>query len=381
MRLSFKYLLLLLLFSYCHDSFCQKKVHITVTLPIGIIYDKLRVLYDNGQYRKLIKPVITNNTINISESYYSRYATITFAYPDSTETDGIPCFSFLTSGNSANIHFLTESLQNKNPFSNYRLENTLTLSDIGDNQYRKFIADESEDAKNYYIKNSDNIRVNKKYLNILEEKSEKLDRKILDFIALNEDQYYSLLVFKNEIAQGSRLRADSLLHFYHHVFPDSLKHTFEGNEIVKVLNGRINTKIGGEAPDFNEKDIKGNIVSLNDLRGKYVLLDFWASWCEPCLREMPKIKSLREKYPKEKLEIISVSLDKTYNNFSAAIKKINADWIQIFQGSDIVARYAVGPVPQVFLINGKGIVVYNRNEEHDIELVKLNKILEEVFEK
>jgi len=380
MRLSLIYLLLILIFTFGLSSFGQKKISVFVILPLGIDYTKMSLTYDNGQYVKGVKPIITNGTFTVSDSCFSRYATITFAYPDSSETDGIPCFSFLLSGISAKISFYYDSVKNKNPFGNYRLVNASTLEGVGENEYYKFIDTELKDAQNYYIKNSDSIKVNEKYRNILDGKAEKLDRKALEFIALHANQYYSLWVFKNEIAQGSRLRADSLLNFYQQVFPDSLKQTYEGNEIVKRLNGRINNKKGGEAPDFRVKDIKGNIVSLNDLRGKYVLLDFWASWCGPCMREMPKIKSLREKYSKGNLEIISVTLDKTYTNFTTALKKINADWTQIYQGSDLVTRYAVGPVPQVFLINEKGIIVYNRAEEDDIELVQLKKVLEEAFE-
>lgn len=381
MKFSLNYLLLILVLNIGQTSFGQKKVSVNVKFPSGIDYSKIGLSYNNGQYERELKPVITNNTLTYSDSCYSRFATLTFIYPDSSETDGIPCFSFLLSDMSAKISFYQDSVKNKNPFRNYRLVNVSTLADIGESEYYKFINAELKDAQSYYMKNSDSIRVNEKYRIILDEKAEKCDRKKLEFIALNANQYYSLYAFKTDIAQGSDIRADSLLRFYQHVFPDSLKQTYEGNEIVKRLNGRINNKKGGEAPDFRVKDIKGNIVSLSDLLGKYVLLDFWASWCGPCMREMPKIKSLREKYSKDKLVIISVTLDKTYNNFSTALKKINADWTQIYQGNDLVTRYAVGPIPQVFLINEKGIMVYNRAEEDDIELVKLKIFLEEAFEK
>lgn len=381
MRLVLNYLLLFILF-FLHDNlFGQKKVQITVELPIGIFQSKMKLLFDDGQYLKSINPVIVNNTFNISENYYSRYATLTFAYPDSTEIDGLPCFSFFIRGNEAHIHFINNNLNHRNPFGNFRLENALTLSDLGDEKYREFISKESDDAKNYYLKYRDSLRLNKKYRSILEYKNEKEYFKILEYIALYPSQYYSLLIFKNEISEGSSLKADSLIHFFHQTFPDSLKRTYEGNVIEKRLNGRINTKKWGEAPEFIAQDIHGKIISLKAMHGKYVLLDFWASWCAPCMTEIPIIKSIREKYPKEFLEIISISLDKTYSNFNTAIKKTNADWTQIFQGSEIVNQYAIGPVPQVFLISEKGIVIYNRNEEHDPGLVILKKILIQVLEK
>ncbi len=381
MNLSLNYLLLVLIIALSQTSFGQKKVSVSVRLPSGIDYSKMGLSFNNGKEEKGFKPIVTNGSFTISDSCYSRYATITFVYPDSTETDGIPCFAFLVPGLSANISFYQEIVKTKNPFRNYRLTNASTFADIGESQFYKFIANESEDANLYYKKNKDSIRANEKFLNILNEKLEKVERKELKYIKLNPNQYYSLRVFNNEFTGRTNLTTDSLLHFYHQVFPDSLKNTFEGNEIVKKLNGKIHTKKGGEAPDFSVRDIKGNLVSLSDLQGKYVLLDFWASWCAPCMRTMPTIKNLREKYPKDKLEIISVTLDKNYNNFITALKKIDAEWTQIFQGSDLINRYGISLISQVLLINKKGIMVYNMQEEDDYELVKLKKVLEVAFEK
>ena len=379
--MSLNYLLFLILIVIGHASFGQRKVSINVQLPAGIDYTKLTLQYNNGQYIKEVNPVIAKNAFAISDSCYSRYANLTFFYPESTETEGMTGVAIWVSGKPANISFYQDRLKNRNPFRNYNLVNALSSGDVGEDRYYKFIDTELKDAQNFYFKNRDSINTNEKYLDILRTKQEIVERKELEFIALNSNMYYSLWVFKNEIVPGSSLRADSLLRFYQQSFPDSLKQTYEGNEIMKRLKGRISTKKGGEAPDFRVKDINGNEVSLNGLRGKYVLLDFWASWCVPCMKAMPQIKSLHQKYPKDKLEIISISVDKTYSNFRAALKKINADWTQIYQGSDLVTRYDVGLVPQVFLINDQGVMVFNREEEKDYQFVKLKKVLEEAFEK
>jgi|SRR5665647_148076 len=381
MKLTLNYLLFLILIFIGQASFGQRKESIKVQLPPGIDYTKLILNYNNGQYIKEIKPIIVNNAFTISDSCYSRYANLTFFYPDSTETEGISGVAIWVSGKPSNISFYQDGLKNKNPFRNYNLVNALSSGDVGEDRYYKFIDTELKDAQNFYFKNRDSINTNEKYLDILRKKQEIGERKGLEFIALNANQYYSIWVFKNEIVPSSSLRADSLLRFFQQVFPDSLKQTYEGNEIIKRLKGRISTKKGGEAPDFRVKDIKGNVVSLNGLRGKYVLLDFWASWCVPCMEAMPQIKSLHQKYPKDQLEIISITVDKTYGNFSAALKKINADWTQIYQGSDLVTRYGVGLIPQVFLINEKGVMVFNMEEEKDYQFIKLKKILEEAFEK
>ncbi|MBB3187080.1 TlpA family protein disulfide reductase [Microbacter margulisiae] len=173
-----------------------------------------------------------------------------------------------------------------------------------------------------------------------------------------------------------------MLRFYNATFPDSLKRTFEGKEILKKLSGRINTKKGGEAPDFMAKDITGKTIALSKLHGKYVLLDFWASWCVPCMHEMPEIKSIREKYSPEKLALISISLDDNYNEFKAAIAKIKPTWTEIYiTNRDLINRYAIGPIPQLYLIDRNGYVIYNKEEEKDYDLTKLKQLLSQIIGK
>ena len=201
MKLSLIFFIALILLG--QTSFGQKKVCVTVKLPSGIDYTKMILSFNNGQYNKGLKPIITNNSLTISENYYSRYATITFNYPDSTETDGIPGFAFLVSGDSATISFYQDNIKNKNPFRNYRLVNASTFAEMGESQYLKFISLESADALNFYLKNKDSIRSSEKYRNILDRKCEKSERKELEFIALNANQYYSLWLYKTEIAEGS----------------------------------------------------------------------------------------------------------------------------------------------------------------------------------
>jgi len=357
---------------FCYS---QKKIELTVHFPPNIDYSKISIQYDNGQSRKSIKPILNNNTFILSDSCYSHYAAISFCYPDSTEKDGIPCSSFFLNEKPAMISFYHDSLSKKNPFREFKTVNAITFTNMGEAEFSKFVAAESKDAKNFYNSNKDSFSQNEKLLTTLNEKLEKVSKKKLEFIKLNPNSYYSLWIFSNELAGGRHLKADSLLQFYNQVFPDSLKQTYEGREIVKKMNGRINTKRGGEAPGFNAKDIKGNVISLRNLRGKYILLDFWASWCGPCIRLTPSIKEIRNKYSKDKLEIISVTLDNNYNEFQTALKKANTNWIQIFNDHDLINKYAIAPIPQIYLIDPNGVVIYNMEQENDYQLEKLKQAL------
>jgi len=376
MKSALNYLLFFILLSCSQTSFSQKKVDITVILPSNIDFKKMHIAYDDGLNQKSVKPMITNHKFSISDSCHSRYATLTIDYPDSTETDGIPCFSFWVTCKPANISFYRDNARHNNPFQNFHLENAFALADMGGTEFSTFTETESHDAQKFYKENSDSIRNYPVWKNILHQKLQKLDRKEMLYIRLHPDDYYSLWQFDREIVGSGNIKADSLLRFFEEIFPDSLKYTLEGKEVVTKLKGRINTIKGGEAPDFNVKDTRGKVCSLNLLKSKYILIDFWASWCAPCIREMPNIKAISNLYPKDKLEIISVSLDHNFTNFKAAIDKNGMNWTQIYNGWVMINSYAVGSVPQIFLIDRNGMVVYSRAEEDDLVGLKhLKEIL------
>jgi len=383
MKLQFNYLLLIFVITVCQFSYGEKKVEVTVQLPSGIDYKKMGVSYNNGIFYRGIKPEIKNNSFTLSDSCYSRYATLLISYPDTTEKDGIPTFGFWVSDKPAIIRFYRDNVEKSNPFSHFYLTNALSVDEQGQKQLDNYISKESQDSKAYFLNHLDSIRFSKSeaFEDTLNTKLQKLVHKELRYIKDNPIGYFSLWIFNEEIAGSRTLPARELLQFYNATFPDSLKQTFEGKEIMKKLSGRINTKRRGEAPDFIAKDFHGNTIALNKLRGKYVLLDFWASWCAPCMREMPEIKSIRGKYSPKKLEIISITLDDDYNSFKAALEKIKPSWIEIYNNRDLINKYVIAPIPQLYLIDRDGYVIYNKEEEKDYDLTKLKQLLNQVMGK
>jgi thiol-disulfide isomerase/thioredoxin len=170
--------------------------------------------------------------------------------------------------------------------------------------------------------------------------------------------------------------ADSLKKVFKSTFSIATQKSFEGNEIEKILNGRILAK-GNFAPKFITKDIKGNKVSLENLKSKNVLLVFWATWCGPCVAEIPQIKEIRKLNSVDKLEIISVSLDSDFSKYTAGLKKYQMDWTQIYGDNDLVNTYGVTGIPVVYLIDKSGKIIYSRDEEKDNSLTVLTKLLAE----
>ena len=108
-------------------------------------------------------------------------------------------------------------------------------------------------------------------------------------------------------------------------------------------------------PSFSLLDKNGNTVSLGDFSDKIVLLDFWAYWCAPCLKDIPKLKKLYEKYAPLGLEIISISTDLKENLWLKSIEKNNAPWIQLMdsgnQEKSLSQKLNVGPIPRYILLD------------------------------
>ena len=132
---------------------------------------------------------------------------------------------------------------------------------------------------------------------------------------------------------------------------------------------------GKPAPDFEEAMADGTTMKLSDLRGKVVLLDFWASWCGPCRRENPNVVALYEQYKDEGFTVMSVSLDKSKDSWLAAIEKDNLTWpyhVSDLQhwNSKVPKLYGVRGIPFTVLIDKDGNIIRTklRGEELHQEL-------------
>jgi thiol-disulfide isomerase/thioredoxin len=123
-----------------------------------------------------------------------------------------------------------------------------------------------------------------------------------------------------------------------------------------------NPKLAGAkfAADFEVKDATGAPISLKSLRGKIVLLDFWAVWCGPCRAEMPAVKRIAQKYAAEPLVILGISLDRDRKAFEEYQRQEGMNWPQFFDGkgwgNQIAQLYRVSRIPHTVLIDQDGII-------------------------
>ena len=140
-----------------------------------------------------------------------------------------------------------------------------------------------------------------------------------------------------------------------------IKNAYLGRKLKTSIDNIKKTSIGSVVPDFTLQAPDGKDVSLSDYRGKIVLLDFWASWCGPCLREVPNVKKVYDKFHDKGFEILSVSLDDKKDNWVNAIEKNDLNWghVSSLKGwsCPVAKLYNVSGVPAMLLIDKEGKIV------------------------
>ncbi len=131
--------------------------------------------------------------------------------------------------------------------------------------------------------------------------------------------------------------------------------------------------------DLKFKPLEGDEVDLEKLRGKVVLIQFWATWCGPCMSEMPHVQSTYAKLHDKGFEILGISLDDDEKELRAVLKKKKITWAQCFDGkgweSPLAKRFGIDAIPALWLVNKKGMVV-DMDATEDLE-AKIEKLLAE----
>ena len=141
--------------------------------------------------------------------------------------------------------------------------------------------------------------------------------------------------------------------------------SLESNSYIKAANKRVEdakgTMVGYTATNFSQNTPDGKKVSLTDFRGKYVLIDFWASWCRPCRMENPNVVAAYNRYKDKGFTVLGVSMDSNKDPWLNAIQQDNLTWTHVSDlkgwGNEVGKIYGVTGIPQNYLIDKDGKIV------------------------
>jgi len=130
--------------------------------------------------------------------------------------------------------------------------------------------------------------------------------------------------------------------------------------------------VGKEFPSFDAKDaLTGKRFSLTDLRGRVVLVDFWATWCRPCIAEVPNVRRVHRKYKDAGFDVVSISLDKNRSRFKSYAKKNGMKWYHVMEGGGwgtrLAKKYGVRSIPAMYLLDHEGKVISTKARGQELE--------------
>ncbi len=147
-----------------------------------------------------------------------------------------------------------------------------------------------------------------------------------------------------------------------------------------VLASFSQIKKGKPAPEISLINMEGNQINLSDLKGKVVLIDFWASWCGPCRNNNPRLIKLYQKYHDKGFEILGVSIDNNAQDWKQAVNEDHLEWIQVDDkngwNASTAKVYNVNAIPSSFLIDKDGII-----REIDLEGRQLESKIKSLLKK
>jgi thiol-disulfide isomerase/thioredoxin len=198
----------------------------------------------------------------------------------------------------------------------------------------------------------------------------------LDFFEKHPQSFVTAYYLSlNVIEMNQGIFSTDTLQAYYNRFRTPLKKSWYGKKIIEELTNRKVAVPGKEALNFTKTDLKGQPLSLSSFRGKYVLLEFWGSWCVPCRKGNPHLKELYYYYKDKGFDIIGIAKDDdTKDAWIKAVVKDGLPWHQILVG-DLDTKYNISSYPTKILIDQQGLIIGRFGEDEN----KLDEKLKSIF--
>ncbi len=221
------------------------------------------------------------------------------------------------------------------------------------------VFNERDSLEDFFIANSN--KINKEEKELISKRMNELTQKIESnsklFINKNPNTYESIFILNSKKTRWDKSLTTELFSLMN----ENTQNTYFGKLLSRHLKLNINPQIGDGYVDFNQQDSTGKNVKFSDVKNKYTLIEFWASWCSPCRKSYPELKEIYSDYNTKGFEIVGVSIDNNRENWLKAIKQDGLPWINL---TDLMSYdnepyiiYNVYGVPDNVLIDNEGIII------------------------
>ena len=262
-------------------------------------------------------------------------------------------------------------------------ETQLLILKSGDVVYVKSTSDFKN--KNYFVRGSEDSKLVQEFYYMKSNKElskDSLSKYAMSFIEKNSKSLAIFVAFNDvkNIKKAIKIAEKGISESYNNsTYHNNLKSALQQIAKTEKEQKSSKTPIGSIAPELNMVNPEGKVITLESLKGKYVLIDFWASWCGPCRRENPTVVRLYNKYKNQGFDVYSVSLDKTKSKWMSAIVKDGLIWenhVSDLKGWGTAATqlYGFRGIPYTVLIDKEGKVIATR-----LRGAALERKLEELF--
>ena len=214
-------------------------------------------------------------------------------------------------------------------------------------------------------KNPDNTAQINTIDQLLREKAE-------EFIGKHTTSFASLVLIQDYLVDNNQEKIDQYLS----LIEGEVKNGNLYKKLSSITEKYNRTMIGNPAPDFSLITTKNDTIALETFKDKYLLLTFEASWCPVCKGDYEVLVKTRKKFPKKKLEMLTIALDKNKEDWEKIVQEEKIDWYQVIDdnglASEMLSRYNVSTIPNNFLIDEEGIIFAK-----DISIDSINVLLKE----
>jgi thiol-disulfide isomerase/thioredoxin len=349
-----------------------QQIDCNLELPKTITSDRILILFDNGIGQEFVDFNVIDFRVDIKKKVFSEFGMINVLYRNSKGNfDGV---RFLVKANvKSSILFKQVNDTTLNLLSKSFTENAFDISKHKDFLAIKKYCKAEFDENTFYSKEYRNQKSDLN-LNLYNLSSIKLARKELSYIKKNGNKYFYFWYFRvNVVATLLKTNKIEIYETFNSVFPKKFTESDEGKSLKEKIEGNLYVKEGEKAPLFRTIGYYGDSIILEKFRGKYVLIDFWATWCIPCIEKIPTIKKIRNDFDRKILEIVSISYDKDSIAFINGVKKYELNWFNIFNNPKIRNAYGDTPIPALYLIDPNGIICYSSWENNIDKLFDILK--------